>query len=214
MQMKDKSFDGTLEVSGTGKVTVAPDEAIIHLRVITEAKTANDAVAANAKRTQSVIDAVSAQPNHGVTTTGLGVSPMMEYDAATHSNRIIGYRATNGVTVKTKIDYAGQIFDAGIHAGANQSSGISFAVQDEVPFRDEALRLAVKIAFSEARIVAKAADVTLEGAETIWIDSGMGPIMFRTAALEQDAMQTPLIPEDLTISASVRIVFRTSCSKV
>jgi uncharacterized protein YggE len=213
MKGKDQEFDGTLEVSGTGKVNVAPDEAVVHLRVITEAKTANDAVAANAKRTQSIIDAVSAQPNHGVTTTGLGVSPVIQYGAM-NSGKIIGYRATNGVTVKTKIGYAAQIFDAGIQAGANESSGISFGVRDETPFREEALRLAVKVAFSEARIVAKTADVVLEGAESIWIDSGMSPILFRASALEQDSMQTPLIPEDLRITASVRIVFRTTrCGK-
>jgi uncharacterized protein YggE len=207
---KNKQLGGTLEVSGTGKIAVAPDEAIIHLSVITEAKTANEAVAANAQRTQSVIDAVSAEPNHGVTTTGLGVSPMMEYDPGIRSSKIVGYRATNGVTVKTKIDYAGQVFDAGIQVGANESSGISFVVQNEALYREEALRMAVEIAFCEAKVVAETAEVELEGPESIWIDSGLGRMMFRAAALEQAAVQTPLIPEDLTISASVRMVFRTT----
>jgi uncharacterized protein YggE len=213
MADKDKQFEGTLEVSGTGKVAVAPDEAVVHLSVITEAKTANEAVKQNAKSTKAVIDAVSAQPNHGVTTSGLGVSPLIHYDSNTHSSKIIGYRATNGVTVKTKIGYAAQVFDAGVQAGANESSGISFGVQDETPYREEALRRAVEIAFSEAQIVAKAAKVQLDGPGSIWIDSGMNPLLFRTVALEMDAAPTPVIPEDLKISASVRIVFRTCPAK-
>jgi uncharacterized protein YggE len=134
---------------------------------------------------------------------------MFHYDAVTQTSKIVGYRATNGVTVKTKIGHAGQVFDAGMKAGANESSGINFRLRDETPFRAEALRLAVEIAFAEAAVVAKSAQVTLEGAESIWIDSGPGRLMFRTMALEKDSMPTPVIPEDLTIAASVRIVFRT-----
>jgi uncharacterized protein YggE len=62
-------------------------------------------------------------------------------------------------------------------------------------------------------VVAKAAKVGLEGAESIWIDSGAGRLMFRAMALEQGSVPTPVIPEDLTISASVRIVFRTQPAK-
>lgn len=206
---KEKYFEGKLEVSGTGRITVAPDEATVQLSVLTEAKTAKDAVAQNAKLTQSVIDAVSAQPNHGVTTTGLGVSPVTEYEPKTRTTKIVGYRASNTVTAKTKIGYAGQIFDAGIQAGANESSGINFGLRDETPFRDEALRLAVQIAFGEGRVVAKAADIEIEGPETIWVDSSPGPMLFRAAAFERDSIATPVIPEDLTIFASVRIVFKT-----
>ena len=65
----------TLQVTGTGKVQAEPDEAVVDLGVFADAKTAAEAVAANAKQTQAVIDAVSAEPNHGVTTLGLGVSP-------------------------------------------------------------------------------------------------------------------------------------------
>ena len=75
---------------------------------------------------------------------------MIDY-GSTGPGKIVGYRATNNVAVKTKIAYAAQIFDAGIRAGANESSGISFGLRDETPFREDALRLAVKSAFNEAR---------------------------------------------------------------
>jgi hypothetical protein len=205
--MKDKH--GTLRVTGTGDIKAAPDEAVVQLRVLTEGKTASDAVASAATQTDAVLKAVSAQPNHGVTTTGLGVSPIVSYDPQTNVPTIVGFRASNGVQIRTKIGYAGQVFDAGVKAGANQSSGISFRLQDEAPFREDALRMAVKAACNEAELVAKATDVELEGPETIEIDPRAGQPYFRAQALEAKSVATPVIPEDLTISASVQILFRT-----
>jgi uncharacterized protein len=205
--MKDKK--GTLRVTGTGNIKVAPDEAIVHLRVFSEGETAVDAVASAAKLTDDVITAVSAQPNHGVTTTGLGVSPIVQYDPDSGIPTIIGYRATNGVEVKTEIASAGLIYDTGINAGANESSGITFRIQDETPLREDALRAAVMAAYNEAKVVAKAVSVDLEGPESIIVDpSGFRPF-FRAEAFDVAAKVTPVIPEDLTISASVEILFRT-----
>jgi len=204
--MKDKH--GTLQVTGTGKVQVAPDEAVVDLSVLTEGKTAAETVASNATLTQALVDAVSAQPNHGVTTTGLSVSPILSYDPNTNIGRIVGFRATNGVEVKTKIGYAAQIYDAGIEAGANQSSGITFRIQNEAPHREEALRIAVEEAYKEANLVAKTANIELDGPESIQIDPGGGRISYRAEALDAKAMATPVIPQDKTIAASVHILFR------
>ncbi|WP_181197875.1 SIMPL domain-containing protein [Enhygromyxa salina] len=202
---------GTLEVSGTGNIEVAPDEATIRFSVITDAKTAAEAAATNAMQTQAVIDAVEQQPNHGVTTSGLSVRPLTTYDSMTRTSKITGFRATNGVSVKTKIAYAAQIFDVGIGAGANQSSGIKFGIQDEGPHRDEALRIAVKQAFAEASLVANAAQITLRGPESIQVNTG-GRVVFRAEAMMAESVATPVLPDNLTISATVRIVFRTEVS--
>ena len=200
---------GTLQVTGTGKVQVAPDEAVIHLGVLTEGKTAAEATASNARFTQAVINAVSMLPNHGVTTEGLSVSPILSYDPNTHVGTIVGFRATNGVEVKTKVGYAGQIYDAGIGAGANQSSDITFRVQDETPHREDALRIAVETAQREAELVAKSANVELKGPESISIDPAAGRLVYRAAAIDVAAAGTPVLPQEKTISATVQILFRT-----
>jgi uncharacterized protein len=207
--IKLKSFEGTIDVTATGTVAVAPDEAVIDLTVITEAKTAAAAVSANAQRTQAVIDAVSKEPNHGVTTTGLGVGPIYSFNPDTGVSTIIGFRATNTVRVRTKPGYAGRVFDVGIQAGASQVSGISFGVQNEALYREEALRLAVKRAYAEARIVAETADVKIEGARNIQIDPGFRPLFLRSEALGADAPPTPVIPADVRIEATVRITYQT-----
>lgn len=204
-----KDSQGTLQVTGTGRVQVAPDEAVVHFVVVTDDKTAGAAVASNAKRTQTLIDAVSSQPNHGVTTLGLSVNPIISYDPSTNVGTIVGFRATNGVEVKTKVGHAGQIYDVGVAAGATQSSGIVFRIQYETPHREEALRIAVEEAYKEANLVAKTAKVDLEGPESIHIDPGGGRIIYRAGTLDAKAMATPVMPEDATIAASVQIVFRT-----
>jgi uncharacterized protein YggE len=208
MKDKDKQYEGTLEVTGVGRVTAVPDEATVHLTVITEGKTAGEAVASNAKQTQNVIEAVTEQPNHGVTTSGLGVTPILEYDTSSHA-RIVGYQATNSVIVKTKTSNAGQVFDAGVQAGANESSGLSFGLSNDAQYREDALQLAVRAAFAEARAVAKAADVELEGPKTITIEPSGGRVFFRTASFERSAPTTPVLPEALTITATVQLVFQT-----
>lgn len=207
--MNDKTSHGTIEVDATGRVEVAPDEAVVRLSVVTEAKTAADASGNNATITQAVIDAVSAQPNHGVSTGGLGLSPITRYDQETRSTSIEGYRATNRVTVKTKVGYAAQVFDAGVAAGANVSSGIEFNVQDPLPHRDEALTRAVARAKAEATVVATAAGLVIAGINSVEIDPEAGPPIARAMALRAESA-TPVAPDDLTIAAQVRIIFRTT----
>jgi len=203
--MTDKH--GTLNVTGTGSVQVAPDEAVICLSLVTEARTAVEATANNATATQGVINAVTAQPNHGVITTAMTVGPILSYDQGTGVSTIVGFRATSGVEVKTKVGYAGQLYDAGIQAGATQSSGITFRIQNEAPYREEALRLAVEVAYREAKIVAKAAHLELMGVESTQIDAGGGRVIYRSEATLKTT--TPVLPEDKTISATVHVVFRT-----
>lgn len=201
--------NGSLKVTGTGKVQAAPDEAVVQFCVLTDGKTAAEATASNAKRTQTVVDAVTAQPNHGVTTTGVGVSPIMSYDPNTHVGTIVGFRATNEVEVKTKIGYAGQIYDTGVAAGATQSSGITFRLVNDAPFREQALRIAVAEARKEADLVARAAEIQLFGIESIQIDPGGDRLVYRMEPVDRMATPTPVIPEDKTITATVQLQFRT-----
>lgn len=195
---------GQLTVTGIGQVQVAPDEAVVQLSVVTEAPTAAAAVASNARVAEAVIDAISEQPNHGVTTSGLSVYPILD-DAQDHPpGQIAGFRATNSVEVTTKVGYVGQIFDAGVAAGANQSSGITFRVQDEAPHREEALRRAIAQAFREAKTVAAAADLELRGVESIAVEPDSAPLFFRSEAIAKTGA-TPVIPGPQTITARVQV---------
>jgi uncharacterized protein len=201
--------DRTLEVSGSARIDVAPDEAVVDLTVMTEASSAAAAVAANAERTQSVIDAVAELPHRRIITTGLGVMPIYKYEQDTGVVSIIGYRASNTVRVTAAVADAGSLFDAGVEAGASQSSGISFRLRDEAPHREAALKLAMANAAAEAKIVADAAGVKLDGPQQIVVEPSFGPLLYRAEGLRAaDAVPTPVLPEDIAVRANLRVVFR------
>ena len=206
--MDEKRFTGTIEVMGRAEAMAPPDEARVMLEIVTEAETAEEAVASNAETTQAVIDAVMAEPNDGVTTTGLGVYPIYAYDPQTNSSSIRGYRARNGVQVVTDPDNAGRMFDVGIAAGANVGSGISFGLSDPEPLREQALRDAIAMAQREAEVVAEATGIELLGPEAIVVDPLAAPIPFR-AELAADAAVSPTMPGDVAIQVAVRLRYRT-----
>lgn len=197
----------TLEVSGAGAVEVAPDVATITLAVITEAKTAAEAVADNAAVMTKVVAAVEGLPHVSIETTGLGVHPITVWDPDTRRSTITGFRADNGVAVKSAVGDAGTIFDAGVQAGANQSSGIAFGLKDERPHREEALRIAVKEAYADANVVATTADSVIVGPERIEVDPASAPAL-RKLDLARAEASTPVMPGALRITARVRMVFR------
>jgi uncharacterized protein YggE len=199
--------DGTLNVSGYGRVLVMPDAATVQLAVVTEAKTAAEASQTNAAVMQQVLDAVTALPHDRVRTTGLGVMPITTYHPDTQTTTITGYRAFNGISVDTKVGDAGRIFDAGIAAGANESSGITFRLSDERPHREEALRIAVKEAHADASVVAVTANTVLTGVSEIEIDPA-GPPLFRMMESARADVPTPVVPGEIAVEARVRMKFR------
>jgi hypothetical protein len=207
MGSKDDAM-GTLDVSGEGRVQVKPDTAAIRLAVITEAKTAAAAAEENAAAATEVIDAVKAVGvgDDGLRTQGLSVGPIYRYNEALKVNEIVGYRAENAIAVTAAIDIAAKVYDAGIAAGANQSSGISFTLADEAPYRKSALEGAVAAARRDAEVVSAALGVKLRGPVKVEVDSG-GATLVKTAEASLARTATPIEPGELTVSARVRVSY-------
>jgi uncharacterized protein len=206
--MHNTALPGMIEVTGYAEVSAPPDEALVILDVITQAETASLAISLNAELTRAVIEAVEAEPNTGITTSGLSVYPIYSYDPDTHVSTISAFTARNGVRVRTEPAAAGRVFDAGVEAGANVSSGILYRIRDESPLREQALREAFEVAAREADLVADAAGVGLLGPEGIWIEPLQNTISLRAQKLAADGPVSPTIPEDVSVAASVRVQFR------
>lgn len=206
MARKDQ-IQGTLNVSGEGQITAKPDVASVRLAVVTEGKTASEAVGSNAEIAERVVAAIEklGVSRDDMKTVGLNIYPVYETDEKTNMSRISGFRAENSIVVTAAVALGGKVFDAGVGAGANESSGISFGLRDERPYREKALAAAVEAANSEAGIVAEAMGVNLRGPKTIDIDQGSGPIVMKAAFESRSA--TPVMSGDLTISARVRVSF-------
>jgi uncharacterized protein len=128
--------------------------------------------------------------------------------------RITGYRAINmvQVTVDT-VARAGAVIDAAIAAGANRVAGLSFELRDPQAARNEALRLAVTRARSEAEVMADAAGQRLGVPLNITTGGYAVPKYARAMDMMVEAQQAPAPPTPieagtLTIHANVTIVYR------
>lgn len=207
--MSKKESIGTLTVTGEGQVTARPDIANLRLGVLSEAKTASDAVAHNAVAMTSVLEALRTLgvADNSVKTVGLNLYPVMSYEEASGRNLIIAYRCEDTVLVVCAVEVAGKVFDAAISAGANESSSLSFGLRSEEIERVRALEAAVAAAKKDAAIVMKAMGVDAKGVRTIDIEQGSGPAIVRSLARFEKAPSTPIMGGDITITARVRVTF-------
>lgn len=200
---------GTLELTGSGEIAVVPDVATLRLSIVTQRKTAEDAVDDNAKDANAVVDRISKLgiPKEDMRTEGLNLYPVYETDPKTNVTSIVGYRATNTVNVTAPVALVGKVFDAGVQSGVDESSGLSFGMRDPKPLREKALELAVEAARKEAELVSRAMGVRLLGPKTVQVLSGGGPIRQDSVRLSSSKAATPVLPGSLTISASVQVVW-------
>ncbi|HSM19339.1 MAG TPA: SIMPL domain-containing protein [Hyphomicrobiales bacterium] len=207
----------TLSLSGSAEVTAAPDMAVITSGVVTEAKTARAALTAN---NAAMADVAAAMKEAGIAakdlqTSGFSVEPQyfhppQQRDGTREPPRITGYKVSNRLTVKVRdLDRLGRLLDLSVSLGANQVSGVDFAVTDEQPLRDEARRQAMADALRKARLYAEAAGVTLKRVLTITESSGRRPpqpVAFRAMAMEASD-RVPVEAGELALTAEVDVTW-------
>ena len=199
---------GTLDINGEGSIDVHPDVAIVHLAVVTQGKTAEEAASKNAQKMNEVIERLTRLEisRDDMKTSGLTIEPIRQTEPGTNVTTIIGYQVQNSLTAKAPVHLASKVFDLGVAAGANESSGISFELRDERQYRNQALKLAIQGARAEAEAVCNAMGLALRGPRSIQVIQGGGPVRaesFRKVA----SAPTPVLPGKLTVTAEVRVLF-------
>jgi hypothetical protein len=206
----------TLSITATGDVTRAPDIAYINAGVQNEAKTAKEAMAANARNMAGVMKALKASgiADKDVQTSNFSLSPRYDYvkDSETTGRQILaGYTVSNQVTAKvSKLDKLGATLDALVSAGGNTVSDIRFALDNDKPSQDEARRLAIQAAVQRASLYAEAAGYKV--ARIVSINESFQsydpqPKVMMARAMVADAAPTPIASGELTFSASVTVLF-------
>ncbi|CAN5172503.1 hypothetical protein BH10PSE2_BH10PSE2_27770 [soil metagenome] len=136
----------SLNLSATGEVKIAPDMATISFGVVTEAPTAQAAMAQNATRMTEVAATLrrAGVAERDIQTSGLNLSAQYDYQD-NQPPKLRGYQATNRVTVNIQdLSKVGTTADAVVAAGVNQIDGISFGLKDPKTAEDQARRLAVQ----------------------------------------------------------------------
>ncbi len=145
----------TVTVTGTGKLSLAPDMATVSIGAEVTRTNAEEAVNENAKLTDDIIKAIKNEgvADEDIQTANYSVYPNYSYDESTRRSVLDGYVVSNTVTVKVKdIDNVGKVLDSAVKAGANMTYGISFGLHDPDASRDELIRLAVEDAREQAEL--------------------------------------------------------------
>jgi len=153
----------TVSVSGTGKVSLVPDRVTFTLGVQTIAPTVDDAVSQNSSKVARVIAALkrAGAADKEIQTANFFIMPQQDYSQG-QLPRILGYQVSNNVTVtRDKVGDAGRLLQAGISAGVNQASGLTFTVADPTRGREAALQAAFRDAQAKAQVLAQSAGRSL-----------------------------------------------------
>jgi hypothetical protein len=149
-----------ITVTGAGVATAAPDRAEISFGVISQGRTASQALSANDAAMQRVVAALRAAgiAAADLQTQAFSVSPRNSEEG----EEILGYTAQNTVAATLReLGRAGAVIDAAVAAGANQVYGPSLSRSNARELYQNALRSAVSDAHAKAEVLASAAGVSL-----------------------------------------------------
>ena len=206
--LADDVSPAAISVTGEATLSVAPDQAEIEAGVTSEAKTAREVSEANNAAMGKVLLALKAAgiEQKDIQTSRLSLQPESAPNRPPGPNSIVGYRASNHVTVRlhdvTKI--AGTI-DMLVGAGATDIGGVNFSVSNASKLLDDARAQAVADARRKAEIYAKAAGVTLGAPLSISEEGAPGPVTFRRMAVGMAPSPTPIAQGEETLQVTVSV---------
>ncbi|MCU0559432.1 MAG: SIMPL domain-containing protein [Desulfobacterales bacterium] len=206
----------SITVTGTGEVAASPDRAQVNLGAVVETRQAADAQGQLAQILQRVLKAIKALgiPDEKIRTAGVTLTPVYSQpkpksDPEPEGPRIVGYRATNSVRVQLDdVDRVGAVIDAGIAAGANQLSHLSFELREDLPQRQQALKLAAREARVKAEAIAAALELKLGEVLDVREDGAQASYPVERRFSAPAAAGTPIQPGQVLVSAAVTIRYR------
>lgn len=208
-----------LTLSVEGKSTRTPDLAIFNAGVTTQGQTASAAMSANAAAMTRVVATLkkSGIADRDIQTSQISLNPVYGQPVigpngqVVQEPRIVGYQATNTVTVRSRdVKGFGKVLDALVGSGANQVNGPSFQLDDPAAAMDEARAKAMKTARARAELYAKAAGLKVGRIVSISESGGYSapPVYARMAATEaaSDA-STPVAAGEVEAQVSLTVQF-------
>ena len=207
----------TFNLAAYGEVRVAPDMANITLGVMTEGKTAQEAMQQNAAKMTQVVAALrrAGIAERDIQTSNLNLNAQYQY-RENQPPVLVGYQASNNVTVRVlDLNRLGSAIDAVVSAGANQIHSIGFGLQDPKAAEDEARRRAVAALQSKANLYAEATGYRLNRLVNLTEGGGYAappprpmPMLAR-AEMAQDA-STPVQGGELVVRIDISGMFQLS----
>ena len=210
----DETSTRSITVTGTGEVAAAPDLAVVHFAVETEAETAASAATRNAETVEAVLTALRQHlgADDRVTTTGYHVSPQYRQPGpprpadGNQEPQIVGYTARNQARVELHdLTGVGVVIDAALEAGANRVDGLQFELAERGPHLQKALAQASREARAQAEAIAEALGVALGEVVEARTDAAAPGPRTMAMAMEASGATTPVEPGEIHVQATLTV---------
>lgn len=206
----------TINVSGTGSVSVAPDMAMISFGVVRETKTAREALTANNKAMSEVLQAMKGMgiADKDLQTSNFNISPRYHHPKRNSDNSkpapvITGYVVSNELAVRVRdLAKTGEILDLVVTLGVNGGGNIRFMNDKPEVLLEQARASAVKNAFAKANVLAKSAGVGLGRILDISENFNQPrpvPMAQARMAAQEDAGSVPIASGENSYSVHVQV---------
>jgi len=201
----------TLNLSAYGEVRTAPDMATVSLGVMTEAKTAVEAMRLNATRMTEVVASLrrSGIAEKDIQTSNLNLSAQYRYEE-NKPPQLTGYQASNTVTIRVlDLNKIGAALDAVVSVGANQINGISFGLKDPEATENAARQKAVQALTAKASLYAGATGhrvgrlVTLSEGGGYSVPPPMPMAMMARGGFAKDEASTPVSGGEIVVRIDI-----------
>ena len=201
-----------LDIVAQGSVKRVPDVAVISAGVVSQARDAKSAMAANAMAMASVLKALRAAgvSERDISTAQISLNAQYRY-VDNQAPVVTGYQANNSVTIRFRdIAKSGAILDTLVAAGANQINGPTLMLDKPEAAQDEARVEAIRAARARADLYARTAGMTIKRIVSISESENsprpMPMVMMRAMAADASA-KSEIVPGEQDIGVTVSVTF-------
>lgn len=194
------------DVTGEGRVTVAPDLANVLAGVSVTGSTVKevqDKMNSTINKVSAAIKDLGIDPKD-IQTSNYNINPTYG-----ETQRITGYSASTNLTIKVRdIDKVNSVIDASSEAGATNVSSLGFETSENSLFEEKARKEAINDAKKKAEIAAKAAGFRLGKIINYQENTGgvPRPLAFKTAGRGGD-LKTSIEPGSNEIVITVTLSY-------
>lgn len=200
-----------LDVTGTGMVSIAPDEATITAQVSLVERDAGKAQSLASNEVDAMLLAIksfSLKPD-SLNASELSLLPEYRWDRATDQQQFMGFRVTRTISFTiAEIDQLGAALSALANAGATLISSPVMGSSNAQDAKDEALAKAVGDAQKKLTLLANTANMSLSSitqiSEVAPYSPRPQPTLMRTEMALDSVASNTFVPGNLTFVAEVR----------
>ncbi|MFJ5767512.1 SIMPL domain-containing protein [Lysinibacillus sp. NPDC093210] len=199
-----------MTVTGNGKVVANASYVQLQIEVTTQGENVQQAQQENASIMNRVIQSIMALtiPKENIQTATYTIAPI--YDYVDGKQVFKGYEVANAITVKIPdTNLVGAVIDTAVENGANRISSIQFKIDNADVYYQQALSLALHNAQMKANTIAQTMQLSVHPQPIEIVEENeSGPVLYKSMAMADSSMVTPIEQGHITINAAVRVTFQ------